>query len=101
MAAAGTMAFFAYIMASQRNGTLYVGSTDNLASRIWQHREKAIRGFTARYGVTRLVWYEAHQTRHEAFLRERRIKRWNRHWKLELIERMNPGWRDLFETLSP
>ena len=93
------MAFFVYIMASQRNGTLYAGSTDELVSRVMQHKTHALGGFTARYGVHMLVWFEEHGTRESAFRRERRIKKWNRRWKLELIERFNPGWRDLFEDL--
>jgi predicted GIY-YIG superfamily endonuclease len=66
-----------------------------------EHREKVRQGFTAEYGVARLVWYEAHETRENAFLRERRLKKWNRLWKLELIEKTNPGWRDLYDELSP
>ena len=93
------MAFYAYIVASHRNGTLYTGSTDGLILRTTQHREKTLAGFTVKYSCTRLVWYEPHPSRYAAFLRERRIKKWNRVWKLELIEAMNPGWRDLFEDL--
>ncbi len=91
--------FYAYILASRRNGTLYTGSTDDLLKRIVEHREKLRGGFTARYGVARLVWYEVHESRDAAFVRERRIKEWRREWKLDLIERMNPEWADLFETL--
>ena len=93
------MAFFVYILASGRNGTLYVGMTDNLVGRIWQHKEKVRPGFTAKYGVDQLVWWEAGASREGAFLRERQIKTWNRAWKIELIERSNPGWRDLYEDL--
>ena len=93
------MAFFVYILASRRNGTLYTGMTDNLVGRVWQHREKVCEGFTTKYGVDRLVWWEAHGTRESAFVRERRMKTWNRAWKIELIERFNPGWRDLYEEL--
>ena len=96
------MAFYTYIVASCRNGTLYTGSTDNLIARVWQHREKTRPdSFTAKHGVAILVWYESHETRAGAFRRERRIKKWNRLWKLRLIEEMNPGWRDLFERLEP
>ncbi|OYX34495.1 MAG: GIY-YIG nuclease [Caulobacterales bacterium 32-69-10] len=95
------MAFFVYIVASSKNGTLYAGSTDEIGRRIWEHKEKLRPGFTAKYGVSRLVWYEAHETRDAAFRRERRIKKWNRVWKLELIETSNPEWLDLFETLPP
>ncbi|MFI4975390.1 MAG: GIY-YIG nuclease family protein [Caulobacterales bacterium] len=92
--------FYVYILASQRNGTLYVGYTDDLVSRVVQHREKVRQGFTARYNVTRLVWYEMHDSRDGAYRRERQLKKWNRAWKLELIERFNPEWRDLFEDLG-
>ena len=95
------MAFFTYIMASGRNGTLYIGSTDNVGKRAWEHKTGVIPGFTAKYGVTILVWFEPHETREAAFQRERQIKKWNRLWKLRLIERFNPTWQDLFETLSP
>ena len=87
--------FYVYILASRRHGTLYVGSTDDLARRVVEHEEGVRPGFTARYGVKTLVWYEAHNTRESAFVRERRIKTWNRLWKLELIGTGNPGWRDL------
>jgi putative endonuclease len=92
--------FYVYILASPRNGTLYVGYTDDLVSRVVQHREKVRQGFTARYNVTRLVWYEMHDSRDGAYRRERQLKKWNRAWKLELIERFNPEWRDLFEDLG-
>ena len=94
------MLFCVYIVASGRNGTLYVGMTDHLPRGIWQHRETTFGGFTAKYGVTRLVWCEPHETRESAFLRERRIKKWRRAWKLELIERMNPGWADLYDEVA-
>ncbi len=93
------MAFYVYILASQRNGTLYIGSTDSLTKRMYEHRDKVRRGFTAKYGVDRLVWYEQFETREGAFRCERRMKKWNRAWKIELIERFNPAWRDLYETL--
>jgi putative endonuclease len=94
------MAFFVYILASLRNGTLYVGQTDDLAKRVWEHREKAVPGFTSKYGVSMLVWYEVHDDRESAFIRERRIKEWKRAWKLRLIEQANPVWNDLYETLN-
>lgn len=93
--------FFVCILASKRNGTLYVGSTDGLVKRIWHHKTKTLGGFTAKYDVNMLVWFERHDAREAAFKRERQIKEWNRAWKLELIEKENPEWRDLFETLSP
>jgi putative endonuclease len=91
--------FYTYMLASRRNGTLYTGSTDNLARRIYEHREKMRRGFTSTYGVTLLVWYEGHEKRDGAKLQERRIKEWRRVWKLRLIEGSNPEWRDLYEDL--
>ncbi len=92
--------FYVYILASQRNGTLYIGHTDDLHRRVREHREHAIPGFTSKYNVTQLVYYEGYATREEAFTRERRMKVWRRAWKIELIERFNPGWRDLFEDLG-
>jgi putative endonuclease len=91
--------FFTYILASRRNGTLYTGSTDNLAKRIFEHREKMLPGFTRTYGVSQLVWFEPHETREAAFRRERQIKEWRRVWKLRLIEERNPEWADLYEQL--
>ena len=93
------MFFYTYILAGRRNGTLYTGSTDDLLKRVVEHREKLRGGFTAKYDVSRLVWYEHHGTRAEAFRRERQIKEWRREWKLDLIERMNPAWDDLLPTL--
>ncbi len=93
------LAFFTYIVASQRNGTLYTGSTEDIILRTAQHRDKLFKGFSAKYGCATLVWFEMHASRHAAFVRERQIKKWNRVWKLELIERSNPGWRDLFDDL--
>ncbi|MBL8770437.1 MAG: GIY-YIG nuclease family protein [Phenylobacterium sp.] len=87
--------FYTYMLASRRNGTLYVGSTDGLQRRMWEHRAKVRPGFTARYGVTLLVWFERHETRAGAVQRERRIKAWRRSWKIMLIEADNPTWRDL------
>jgi putative endonuclease len=95
------MAFYVYIVASKRNGTLYIGMTDDLLKRAWEHRHGIIAGFTRDYGVKYLVWHEVHETRESALIRERRIKKWNRAWKLELIEKNNPEWRDLSEGLSP
>jgi len=95
------MSFFVYMLASQRNGTLYIGMTDDLPRRVWQHRTGGVPGFTSKYGVKMLVWYEAHESRESAFLRERQTKKWNRAWKLALIETSNPEWRDLWDDLSP
>jgi putative endonuclease len=88
-----------YLLASGRNGTLYTGVTSNLIQRIHQHREHAARGFTDTYGVTKLVWYELHETMESAIEREKRIKSWNRAWKLALIERANPRWVDLWASI--
>jgi putative endonuclease len=88
--------FSVYILASQRNGTLYVGVTSNLSRRVYEHREGIIRGFTARHGVKMLVWYEGFTNVVDAIAAEKRIKRWRREWKLALIERDNPQWRDLY-----
>ena len=88
-----------YLLASGRNGTLYAGVTSDLLRRVYQHREGAM-GFTARYGVKRLVWFEPHGTMEQAILREKRIKKWNRAWKLALIEAANPDWRDLAEDFG-
>lgn len=89
-----------YILASRRNGTLYTGVTSRLSGRIWQHRIGAVPGFTRDYGVKLLVWFEQHATMESAIQREKRIKKWNRAWKLALIEASNPGWRDLAEDLG-
>ena len=94
------MSFLVYILASRRNGTLYTGMTDDLARRVEQHRADAVPGFTKVYGVKTLVWFEVHATRESAIPRERQLKKWNRVWKLELIERDNPTWRDLAEQLT-
>ena len=88
-----------YILASDRNGTLYIGVTSHLIGRIWQHREHAVEGFTSKYDVTKLVWYEMHGTMEEAILREKRIKKWNRDWKVRLIEERNPYWNDLWDQI--
>ena len=88
-----------YIMASQRNGTLYTGVTSNLPQRVWQHREGVVPGFTDRYGCKLLVWFEAAETMETAILREKQIKGGSRAKKLALIEAMNPGWHDLYEQI--
>lgn len=88
-----------YILASGQNGTLYVGVTSNLLQRVWQHRSHTFKGFTERYSVTRLVWYEVHATMRAAIDREKQIKEWKRDWKLDLVERTNPTWIDLYDSL--
>jgi len=92
--------FYVYILASRRNGTLYTGVTGDLARRVYEHREGLTPGFTAQYGVKMLVWYEHFPTADEAITAEKRIKRWRRAWKLELIEKMNPSWQDLYLTFN-
>lgn len=89
-----------YLLASARNGTLYVGVTADLIQRIWQHRNAATPGFTRRYGVHRLVWFERAETMEGAITREKQIKKWNRAWKLALIERTNPNWDDLWPMIT-
>lgn len=84
-----------YILASAPNGTLYVGVTSNLVQRIWQHKEGALPGFAKQYGVHLLVYYELHGDMEHAILREKRLKKWERTWKLRLVNEFNPGWRDL------
>lgn len=95
------MSFFVYILASRRNGALYVGMTDNLARRVWETRMGAVPGFTKKYGVRLLVRYKVHETRESAFGRERQLKKWNRARKLQLIEALNPSWRDLADEIGP
>lgn len=90
----------AYIMASARNGTLYIGVTSNLLQRIAQHREGTFGGFTTKYAVKRLVWLEPHSTMEYSITREKQLKKWNRAWKLALIEAGNPDWRDLAEDFG-
>jgi putative endonuclease len=88
-----------YILASQRNGTLYIGVTSDLIKRVWEHKHDVVEGFTKKYRVHTLVWYEVHEDMTSAIGREKAIKEWNRQWKLELIEAINPEWRDLYEEL--
>ena len=93
--------FYVYIVASGRNGTLYIGMTDDLLRRISEHKAKVYSGFAARYGCDQLVWQEGHPNREPAKARERALKEWRRSWKIELIEQANPTWTDLFATLTP
>ena len=88
-----------YILASRRNGTLYVGVTSDLPARVWQHRNDAVEGFTSRYRVHDLVWFEVHETMESAIGREKAIKEWKRAWKVELIQGFNPEWRDLYADI--
>ena len=88
-----------YMLASRRNGTLYAGVTSNLIKRVWEHKNHVVEGFTKKYAVSRLVWYEVHESMESAIQREKAIKEWKRAWKLELIEKANPEWEDLYEGL--
>lgn len=92
--------YHVYILASARNGTLYIGVTGDLAARIWQHRQGEVPGFTKQYNVARLVHVEEFADVNEAIAREKALKKWRRAWKLELIERDNAQWRDLFELIN-
>jgi putative endonuclease len=88
-----------YILASKRNGTLYIGVTSDLVKRVWEHKNNVVEGFTKRYGVHQLVWYELHENMESAIKREKQLKEWNRQWKLELIEDTNPNWQDLYPVI--
>ena len=88
-----------YLLASKRNGTLYAGVTSNLVKRVWEHKQHTVDGFTRKYGVTHLVWFEVHETMDSAIRREKAIKNWRRSWKINVIETTNPQWRDLYEDL--
>lgn len=88
-----------YMMGSSRNGTLYIGVTSDLVKRTWQHKNEVIEGFTEKYSVHLLVWYEVHENMESAISREKALKKWNRIWKLRLIEQFNPEWQDLYEQL--
>ena len=94
-----TKAGTVYLLASQRNGTLYLGVTNHLVRRVRQHKEGVLPGFSKRYGVTQLVWFEEHPRIVDAIVREKQIKKWRRAWKVELIEEANPGWLDLYGRL--
>ena len=88
-----------YILASKRNGTLYIGVTSNLVKRVWEHKNDKVEGFTEKYNVHRLVWYELHESMESALTREKRLKGWKRKWKIELIEKGNPDWQDLYAEI--
>jgi putative endonuclease len=92
--------YFVYILASRRNGTLYVGVTSDLVRRVYEHRTDAVDGFTKKYGVHRLVWFESTNDVRAAIQREKTIKKWNRQWKLALIEKDNPDWNDPYEEIA-
>ena len=88
-----------YLLASKRNGTLYAGVTSNLPKRVWEHKNNLLEGFTSKYSVHTLVWYEMHDTMESAISREKAIKNWKRTWKIKAIEEMNSSWRDLYPDL--
>jgi putative endonuclease len=91
--------YYVYIMASKRKGTLYIGVSQPIINRVWEHKNDVLEGFTKKYGVHMLVWYESFEDVHLAIAREKQLKGWNRDWKIKLIERMNPRWDDLYEKL--
>ena len=92
--------FCVYMLADGPNGTLYVGMTSDLRKRIYEHKNGLVEGFTSRYKIHSLVWYEVHESAESAIARERQLKKWNRHWKIREIENMNPEWNDLYEALN-
>ncbi len=96
----GEKQYYVYILASGKHGTLYIGVTNDLFRRVWEHREGAVEGFTKKHKVHKLVWFEVHQEITEAILREKRLKHWNRDWKINLIEESNPEWVDLYIGLN-
>jgi putative endonuclease len=93
-------AYYVYLLASGRNGTLYAGVTSDLIKRTWQHREALADGFSKKYNVKQLVWFEVHNDVYAAITREKQIKKWNRAWKIRLIQEQNPLWRDLYEEIA-
>lgn len=92
--------FYTYILASKKNGTLYIGVTSDLLKRVYEHKEGLADGFTKKYGVKTLVYYERYSTADDAITREKRMKEWKRQWKIELIEKDNPGWHDLYRNFA-
>ncbi|MGB4056768.1 MAG: GIY-YIG nuclease family protein [Alphaproteobacteria bacterium] len=92
--------FCVYILTNKIYGTLYVGVTSNLPKRVWEHKNKVVEGFSEKYGLDKLVYYEVHDNAELAIKREKRLKKWDRKWKIELIQKQNPGWKDLFEDIA-
>jgi putative endonuclease len=95
-----SLMYYVYLMASRKHGTLYLGVTNNLVRRVYEHKSKAVRGFTARYNVDRLVWFECYDDPTNAIEREKDIKKWRRNWKIRLIEEVNPQWDDLYDGIT-
>lgn len=91
--------FYVYILASKRNGTLYTGITSDLVRRVWEHKQDLIKGFTNKYNVKTLVFFEVHSNPESAIIREKQIKKWKRDWKLDIIEKTNPMWKDLYADI--
>ena len=96
----GVKRFWVYMLASQKNGTLYIGVTSELIQRTWKHKEEFYEGFTKKYGVTILVWFEEHATAESAIRKEKRLKKYPRQWKINLINEMNPEWKDLYDEIT-
>jgi len=94
------MNYYVYILCNKRNGTLYTGVTSDLKKRVYEHKAKLVEGFTKEHGVDNLVWYEQHEDINAAINREKLVKKWKRNWKLELVDRFNPLWDDLYDRLD-
>jgi len=92
--------YWVYILASRKHGTIYIGVTNDLIRRVYQHKNKLLKGFTKEHTVTRLVWFETHEDITAAILREKELKKWRREWKINLIERDNPDWDDLYDAIT-
>ena len=93
------MAYYVYILASRKDGVIYIGVTNDIVRRVYEHRMKAVPGFTSKYNITRLVWFEVYDDPTNAITREKELKKWKRRWKTELIEAQNPQWNDLYESI--
>jgi len=93
------IAFYVYLLASKKHGTLYIGVTNDVVRRVYEHRTKAVGGFTTRYSVDKLVWFEVYEDAATAIAREKELKKWKRSWKIQLIEAENPQWNDLYDSI--